>query len=262
METRSRSGTRRRGGSRASRLVASAGPPRYQQVADELTGRIAAGKYPVGANLPTELELCRQYRISRHTVREALRRLRDNGLISRRRRAGTEVVARTPPASYRQPTNSISDFLQYAEETEVTVLRTKRVTSDADLAELLDGRPGGTWIRIDSLRTFPADPRPICMTAAYVSADLPGIEEHLEHQSGPLLAVLERIYGLQIARIEQTIQAIRLGKRQAKLLRAEVGSPALRAVRRYYDSKGKLIEQSTAVHPADRFTYVTNLVRR
>ena len=247
---------------RAPRKPSARGLPRYQQLANELSGRIAAGKYPVGANLPTELELCRQYGISRHTVREALRRLRDDGLISRRRRAGTEVVARNPPASYRQPTNSISDFLQYAEDSRVIVLKTRRVTCDGDLVELLDGRPGSVWIRIDSLRTFAADPTPICITTGYVSADLPGIEEHLEHLSGPLLAMLEGTYGLQIARIEQSIRAIKLGKRQAKLLHAAVGSPALKAVRRYYDGRGKLIEQSTAVHPGDRFAYETNLVRR
>ena len=72
--------------------------PRYQRVADDLTKRIGSGKYPVGAYLPTEMELCRQYGISRHTVREALRQLRDAGLISRRRRIGTEVVARMPKA--------------------------------------------------------------------------------------------------------------------------------------------------------------------
>ncbi len=235
--------------------------PRYQQVADELMASIASGEYPVGGNLPTELELCRQYGISRHTVREALRRLRDDGLISRRRRVGTEVVARTPMASYRQPTNSIGDFLQYAEESQLVVLRTKRVICNGALAEVLDGRPGSAWVRIDSLRTFPTNPRPICMTTAYVSADLPGIGESLEKLTGPLLAMLERQYGVQIARIEQSIQAIRLRRPIAKLLRAEEGSPALRAVRRYYDAKGRLIELSTATHPGDRFTYVTSLVR-
>jgi len=45
------------------------------------------------------------------------------------------------------------------------------------------------------------------------------------------------------------------------LLRADPGSPALRAVRRYYREDGTLIELSSAIHPGDRFTYVTSLVR-
>lgn len=236
-------------------------PPRYQRVADDLTKRIGAGKYPVGANLPTEMELCRQYGISRHTVREALRQLRDAGLIARRRRVGTEVVARTPKPSYRQPTNSIGDFLQYAEETQLSILEAKRVVCDAALAEMLESREGAAWLRVNSLRAVPGDARPVCMTTAYLDLRLPDLEKNLQELTGPISAMLERVYGIRIARIEQSIQAVRLGKRQAKLLRAADGGPALRAIRRYYDERGRLIELSNAVHPGERFTYTTSLVR-
>jgi GntR family transcriptional regulator len=235
--------------------------PRYQRVADDLTKRIGAGKYPVGEYLPTEMELCRQYGISRHTVREALRQLRDAGLISRRRRIGTEVVARTPRPSYRQPTNSIGDLLQYAEETQLSILDTKAIVCDATLAELLECREGAKWLRVNSLRAVPGDARPVCMTTAYLDLRLPGLEKNLEALTGPISAMLERVYGIRIARIEQSIQAVRLGKRQAKLLRAVDGGPALRAIRRYYDRSGRLIELSNAIHPGERFTYVTSLLR-
>ncbi|MEJ7811718.1 MAG: GntR family transcriptional regulator [Gemmatimonadaceae bacterium] len=244
---------------------AKAGParaPHYQRVADELIQRIATGRYPVGAFLPTEMELCRQFSISRHTVRESLRRLRDAGLVSRRRRVGTEVVARTPPARYRQPTNSIADLLQYAEETRIAVLEARRVHCSVPLAELLECGVGDAWLRVKSVRASPGgDALPVCMTTAYVDARLPDIEPRVRRLTGPLSALLEREYGLRIARIEQSIQAVRLGKRQAALLRADEGSPALRAIRRYYDEGGALVELSNAVHPADRFTYVTSLIR-
>jgi len=235
--------------------------PRYQRVADDLTKRIGTGRYPVGGYLPTEMELCRQYSISRHTVREALRQLRDAGLISRRRRVGTEVVARTPKATYRQPTNSIGDLLQYAEETQLSILETKAIEADTALAEMLECREGARWLRVNSLRAVPGDARPVCMTTAYIDLKLPDLEKNLEDLSGPISAMLERVYGIRIARIEQSIQAVRLGKRQAKLLRALDGSPALRAIRRYYDHNGRLIELSNAIHPGERFTYVTSLVR-
>lgn len=239
----------------------AADAPRYQQIADELIAKIGTGTYPVGGLLPTEMELCAQYGISRSTVREALRRLRDAGLISRHRRTGTKVISQLPPAIYRQPTNSIGDLLQYADETRIQLLSEKRVICDAQLAGLLECREGHAWLRLNTLRTVPNDPRPICMTTAYVDAGLPDIDKHLETVAGPISAMLERTYGIRIARIEQSIQAIRLGKRQAALLRADAGGPALLAVRRYYRENGTLIEHSSAVHPGDRFTYVTSLVR-
>lgn len=239
----------------------TAEPPRYRQIADELTASIAAGRYRVGELLPTEMELCALYRISRSTVREALRRVRDAGLISRRRRTGTKVIAQTPPVIYRQPTNSIRDLLQYADETRIEILSEKRVICDSRLAAMLECREGRAWLLLTSLRTMPNDPRPICMTTAYVDAGLPDIDKHLESNAGPISAMLERTYGIRIARIEQSIRAVRLGKREAKLLRADVDSPALCAARRYYREDGTLIEVSSAVHPADRFTYVTSLLR-
>lgn len=222
---------------------------------------IGRGRYPVGGLLPTEMELCDKYDISRSTVREALRQLRDAGLISRRRRVGTEVLSRTPPQSYRQPTNSISDLLQYADNTRVEILSKERVKSDRALAQLLECRIGQAWIRIDSLRRMPGNPSPICMTTAYLDARLPDIDRNLEALDGPISAMLERIYGMKIGRIEQSIEAISLNKRQAKQLRADPGSPALRATRRYYRDGGSLVELSIATHPSDRFTYVTSLVR-
>jgi DNA-binding GntR family transcriptional regulator len=220
--------------------------PRYLQVANELIDGIGGGIYPVGGLLPTEMELCKQYGISRSTVREALRKLRDVGLISRQRRVGTKVVSRAPSAAYRQPTNSISDLLQYADDTRVEILAKKRLVCGPALADQLECRVGRAWLRVDSLRTIPDTPNPICMTTAYLDARLPDLERNLEGIDGPISAMLERTYGVRIARIEQSIQAIALSKRQAKLLKATAGSPALLA---------------SAIHPSDRFTYVTSLVR-
>jgi GntR family transcriptional regulator len=235
--------------------------PRYRRIADELMRKINTGAYPVGGLLPTEIELCAKYRASRSTVREALRLLRDAGLISRRRRTGTEVVAKTAPVGYRQPTNSIGDLLQYADDTRITILSTLRITCDARLAHRLECREGQTWLKVVSLRTVPDDDRPICMTVAYVDATLPDIETRLGAVAGPISAMLEQVYDVRIARVDQSIQAMSLSRRQASLLHADPGTPALRAVRRYYQASGALVEISSAIHPADRFTYVTSLIR-
>jgi DNA-binding GntR family transcriptional regulator len=222
--------------------------------------RIEDGTYAVGGMLPTELTLCDEYQVSRHTIREALRRLRDAGLIKRRRRIGTEVVARRPPDRYRQPTNSIRDFLQYTEDARLEVLNTTRILAEAALAEQLECEEGHAWLEIESLRSIPGNSRPICFTTAYVDAELMPIDQRLDKLEGPVSALLERVYGVHIGRIDQAIDAVALSRRHAKLLRAAAGGPALRAVRRYYDPNGRLFELSIALHPGDRFSYVTSLI--
>ncbi|MFI5910623.1 FadR/GntR family transcriptional regulator [Dactylosporangium sp. NPDC051541] len=64
-----------------------------EQVAGQLRRRIADGEFPVGALLPTELELTRELGVSRNSVREGLRSLVHAGLLGARAGYGTFVVA-------------------------------------------------------------------------------------------------------------------------------------------------------------------------
>jgi len=238
------------------------GLPRYAQVANDLIERIAAGEYPIGSLLPKELDLSAQYGISRHTMREALRRLDEAGLVSRRRRAGTEVRAAVPTASYRQPINSINDLLQYGEATHVRVRRKARVKCNAALARMLDCEKGREWLRVETLRTRPVDSRPICHTTIYLNAELDDIDARVAALAGPISAMIETNYGLRITQIEQSIQAVSLDRVAAMRLRVDPGSPALQAIRRYYDATNRLVELAIAVHPGERFVYVTRLRRQ
>ena len=182
--------------------------PRYAQVANDLMQRIAAGKYPVGSLLPKEIDLSAQYGISRHTMREALRRLHEAGLVSRRRRAGTEVVASAPATIYRQPINSIDDLLQYGEATAIQVSRKGRVKCNAALAKMLGCEKGREWFCIETIRTRPNDRRPICHTIMYLNSELDGIDSRVATAAGPISAMIETDYGVRIAHIEQSMQAV------------------------------------------------------
>jgi GntR family transcriptional regulator len=236
-------------------------PPRYAQVASNLLARIAGGEYPVGSLLPKEVELSRTYGVSRHTMREALRRLSEAGMVLRRRRAGTEVIAAQPSMGYRQPTSSIDDLLLYGDQTEVRLTSRQRTKCSAAVAGLLGGDPDREWLRVETLRMQPAEGRPICHTTMYLNLELDGIEDDIADLSGPVSALVEKAYGIRIAEIEQSIQAVALDRSNARKLRVEPGAPALKATRRYYDADGRLIELAIALHPGDRFTYVTRLKR-
>jgi DNA-binding LacI/PurR family transcriptional regulator len=57
---------------------------------------IRQGRWPVGAVLPTEVELSQTFGVARSTVREAIRTLQAQGYVERRRRAGTFVLTNMP----------------------------------------------------------------------------------------------------------------------------------------------------------------------
>jgi DNA-binding LacI/PurR family transcriptional regulator len=70
--------------------------PKYAQLHAALLGAIERGEVAVGERLGTETDIARKHSVSIITVRRALEDLRRQGLVSRRRGAGTYVTARHP----------------------------------------------------------------------------------------------------------------------------------------------------------------------
>lgn len=65
----------------------------YMDIKTEIVGRIRCGDWPLDTIIPGEVELAAQLGCARATVNRALRELADEGVVERRRKAGTRVVA-------------------------------------------------------------------------------------------------------------------------------------------------------------------------
>ena len=70
--------------------------------------------YPVGSQLPTEHELCERFAVSRYTIREALRRLREDNLVASRPAHGHPRGAAADDEFLAQDVMSINDLLAFA----------------------------------------------------------------------------------------------------------------------------------------------------
>ncbi len=240
--------------------------PRYLQIAHALERAIVDGRYPVGAKLPTEAELCAQFDISRFTAREAVRVLDNAGLIHRRQRVGTVVIATPDAARYTHSATRVSDLMQYATDTALRFVYIGRLALSKALAGELDATPGEEWVYAVGLRAAPgidgaAPERPICITRLYLNPLLEGIADKLRGRKGAVYALIEADYGLGIERVEQELQGVLLDADDAGNLGARAGDPALRVVRRYYDDRGRLLEMAENIHPSDRFSYRMQLRR-
>jgi GntR family transcriptional regulator, transcriptional repressor for pyruvate dehydrogenase complex len=68
-------------------------PPKTlsETIADELTRKIIQGRYAPGSRLPTEREMAESFQVTRHVVREALKRIHTLGLIEIRQGSGAIV---------------------------------------------------------------------------------------------------------------------------------------------------------------------------
>ena len=234
--------------------------PRYQALAQLLRARIANGHYPVGGLLPAETELCDEFRVSRFTVREALRHLADDGLLLRRQGSGTLVVAREPDRPYRQSLGTLADVHQYAHDTQLTLGPGEAVNA-ADVPDgLLDGA-SGSWVHYAGLRTNPPLGLPICTTELYIDARYRDVEQRFGQGVGAIYRLIEDAFGIQVTEIQQEVRAVSLAPEAARRLRQPAGAPALRIVRRYYDAQGQLVEAAVNDHPAERLSYTMRLRR-
>ena len=231
--------------------------PRYAQVADSLIREIETGRYPIGSLLPSEHELSDRYGVSRHTVREAMRRLAERGLISRRQGVGTHVTSRTAATRYVASINAIEDLFEYTRQTRLDVIAEHMVAAGGELAGFLRCKPGQEWLRFET-RRYPIDAaRPIAHVTAYVPPAFEGIRDHLHEEGVSVCRLLEQHYGARIAEVEQHAEAISMPSEVAHLLEVEPRSPALRIARFYTDTDNRLLTASLNLHPEDRFTLVT-----
>jgi DNA-binding GntR family transcriptional regulator len=235
----------------------------YAQIARKLTEGIVSGKFPLGALLPSEKELCEEFNASRHTVREALRELLDIGLVSRRKGVGTIVEQRQQAHGYNHSLASLDDLVQLATTNLRVVKKVDDVVADHDLAEAIGCAPGSHWLHIASVRQGeqPLDP-PICRTDSYVAPVYSGLKKLVKKNPTALISdLIEQQYGRRSVEVRQSVTAVAISPELARELDASAGSPALKIIRRYVDHVGKTYETTISIHPADRYTFSMVLKR-
>lgn len=125
----------------------------YRELAADLRRRIDSGEFAVGSTLPRIMDLMDEYGLAKQTVRDAVGLLVDEGLVVTHKRAGTIVRSRTPvtvplsryaqvltPGGSRGPWETAT--AEQGLDGEMKLVQVERVRAEADVAELLELRPG------------------------------------------------------------------------------------------------------------------------
>jgi len=150
-----------------TRLDRSSSLPLWAQLEVELRRALEAGLFD--DRFPTDLELTRRYRVSRHTVRDAVGRLQADGLLRRVRGRGT-VVERP---EFEQRLGALYSLFSSIEAVGV-VQRSEvldiGITSDADVAARLELASDAELFRLARIRF--ADDEPLAIDTAWLPAEL------------------------------------------------------------------------------------------
>jgi DNA-binding GntR family transcriptional regulator len=239
--------------------------PHYIRIGDLLRDRIRDNTYPVGSLMPTEGELCAEFTISRYTVREALRRLIDAGLIERKQGSGSRVVAQQQHQNYVHQMRSLNQLFQYATDTRFIIGSMQHATPTRGEFPEIDGIDKGTpaapWLIINGLRLESEQDVPICYSTILVNNAFEAISVELKKSSGAIYRKIEERFGVEVSEVIQDMTVVPLPTDAAKSLEKKPKTIAARISRRYLDRDGMIILASINYHPAERFYYSMQLKR-
>lgn len=237
---------------------ASNEPLRHLELSEKLAYAIASGAFPVGERFPTEFDLKEKFRVGRHTVRQALQTLSDQGLIVRKRKVGTMVRTDKPRTTYSHLIRDIRGLLDFAGETSLAIQHIGMVKPGEALADYFpDGSVNEPWLRVAGVRYARHDNAPLSWSEIFVPKQFPLDRDSIREGKLSIYEYCKLTHGLKLDFIEQEIRATTLPDKIAGLLQASKGDTALIVVRKYYDQKGRLFEVSLNMYPALRYSVKT-----
>jgi GntR family transcriptional regulator len=237
--------------------LTAAGPgrqPLYAALANLLIRDIRDGKYPPSSTLPTEKELSERYGVSRQTVRQALRNVRELGLISSHAGIGTIVRAQAARQNMFSSVNSIEDLLEFVGTTEMHSVSLRELSVDAALARKLECKEGVLLSELAFVRRTPGAEVPISYIVLYVHPRFADAQKTTPVSNTPIYKNIERLFGVHVHEVRQDISATVLDAALAHRLQAKPGDAALEIKRFYFDANHALVQTSISWYPADRYT--------
>jgi GntR family transcriptional regulator len=207
--------------------------PLYKQIKQLLIARMEEGEWKPGEVIPSEQELAGRFQVSQGTVRKAIDELAAENLLVRRQGKGTFV-------STHHEAHTRFRFLRLAPDegempaTASRFIDCKRVKPPAEIAGALELR--GAEPAVFMRRLLLVNERPLVLDEIW----LPGApfkaltSERLANYRGPLYALFETEFGMQMIRARERIRAVAASAEQAGFLAAPAGSPLLKIERTSY----------------------------
>lgn len=230
--------------------------PKYLQVREMLVRRIER-EMSVGSQLPTETRLSSEFGVSRETIREALKGLEEDGMITRQRGQGTFVSKLPPALTEHRLTGMSEDFSDLKFNTEAKVLEKGPIVAPPAVEQMLRPAPTEMIYRIARLRHY--EGTPFAHHEAFMSLELGVQIAKLDLSHTSVLRELRGTLGLEVWEDYQRIEAQVADTGLAEMLDIAVGAPLLYIVRHFLDEAGHSVVLFRSHYRADRYYYSLKL---
>ena len=237
---------------------AAAFKPLYRKITQLIVQDMQAGVWKPGEMIPSEFELADRFGVSQGTVRKAIDDLAAENLLTRRQGKGTFVATHAEQTTrYR--------FLRLAaddgsgRDLQRRLLHCRRMRAGADIARPLELKSGDPVVFVR--RLLLAESRPVVLDDIW----LPGrlfkdlTADRLAAYEGPMYALFEAAFGVQMIRAEEKIRAVAATPESAALLQVTTGSPLLSVERRSLTYGERPVELRRGLYRTDAHHYRNEL---
>ncbi|TDB78188.1 GntR family transcriptional regulator [Actinomadura sp. KC216] len=243
----------------------------YRELADILRDAIRRGEYLPGSTLPKQEELAQEHRVNIKTVRQAIRMLEAEGLVTPVRRRGTVVRLRPPMERlgidrYAKSKWKFSGLVAFAADREASgrewkptdqTQQVRKVGADAEVAAAFELEPGAhVYERARLVKE--GDTPTHTLTSYYRPEDVEGTPL-VDPTPGPAgrgggFAVLT-LQGLEPDSMTESFHARMPTREEIDLLQLPAGEPVMILQRQTYTRDGRTVEFARGVHAASRFSW-------
>lgn len=229
--------------------------PLYYRVKRSLTERIRSGEFRLGDMLPSEDSLAEQYGVSRITVKRAVLDLAREGVVYRKQGKGTFVATPKIEEDIGHAVALLKPVPMHGGKRTHRLLSAAIISPEPGIAECLNIHEDERVVEV--IRVKYADEQPIQLEQSYVPESVcPGLVEKIKASPATLMyEMLKEEYGIALMRAKLFIEPTVLTTRQARLLHAKMGLPAMLWQRITYTTGERPVELYKALVRGDRFKY-------
>lgn len=239
-------------------LVLNRRLPLWYQVSQSLRASILGRRPDAPLRLPTEAALAGHYGVSVLTMRQALKELETEGLISRRRRHGTFIEPTARRGAPVRLLGSVDAIVAQQSGDRTAVLEHGPAPVPAELAGYFPDAADGTVYVYRRLRS---DERgePTNWAENHVLPELAARIDLADLARRPMLKVLRDSLGVRISRVTDTVEARLADPETARLLKVPLLSPILLYTGVVLDGSGRVVDVARIRYRGDRFSFTVTV---
>ena len=214
-----------------------------------------------GSRIPSESELCRQYGLSRMTVRQAITALVDEGLVGRQQGRGSFVLPTRLTIPPRTNAHFLDDGFEAMEGLSIQVVIVACEPPPRWIGERLglDQKESAHKFRL-TLEDEENANDVLASRTIYVPEHVaPSLHELV--LTTPTYRILEEKFDLWPTTAEETLRLIPADQLRADMLRIEPGTALILVERVVFLSSGEPLEYARTYYQAERYRFEHKLVR-